>query len=311
MKIASINIDVDPLVSYYAIHGLKSETISEDPIYAYGIKRFLDLLDDYSIKGAFFITASGFNQKNQPILNEIVGRGHEIADHSFSHDYRLTLMAKEKIFDEIESNRIFIEKITGFRCKGFRSPGYNSSPDLISVLKSNGYIYDSSLFPSPSYYLAKWLLIKIKKFAGHISKSFIYSFKDAFGYYKPKFIDKNVRDVRDSGDFVELPMTTLLPFLGIPLIGTSIVVFPKFLLDFLLSVSKRRSFINIEAHGIDLCDAEESALFKPLIKIQPDLRRPLDRKIKRFRHVIDFYLKNGFVFKSLSEVAEMKLNSGK
>ncbi|MBO4440873.1 polysaccharide deacetylase family protein, partial [bacterium] len=90
MKIACINVDVDPLICYYAIHGIETSEISEDPIYINGIRRFIELFDKNSIKGTFFITAHGFNEKNSGILKEIVRSGHEISDHSFSHDYQLT-----------------------------------------------------------------------------------------------------------------------------------------------------------------------------------------------------------------------------
>ena len=76
----------------------------------------------------------------------------------------------------------------------------------------------------------------------------------------------------------------------------------------MLKISKSRTFINIEAHGIDLCGADESQHFEPLKGKQPDLAFSLDRKIERFQHVIDFYKNSGFTFKTLCEVAEMKLN---
>ena len=308
MKTACINVDVDPLICYYAIHGIETSGISEDPVYINGIRRFLELFDKNSIKGTFFITAYGFSEKNTGILKEIVSSGHEIADHSFSHDYRLTRLPKEEIFQEIKKNKDFLEETAGIVCKGFRSPGYNSSADLISVLRSVGYTYDSSLFPSISYYLAKWLLINLKKLSGHDSKSIISSFADAFGRYTPEFIDKTVRDIKKEGTFAELPMTTLFPLASIPLIGTSIIALPSFLLEWMLKISKGRSFINIEAHGIDLCGADESPHFGPLKGKQPDLAFSLERKTERFQHVIDFYKNNGFKFMTLAEVAEMKLN---
>ena len=307
-KTACINVDVDPLICYYAIHGIETDVITEDPIYTQGLKRFLELFDKYSVKATFFITANCFNEANISILKEIVEKGHEIGNHSFSHDYRLTLLPKEKIFSEIKQNDDFIRNFTGFSCKGFRSPGYNSSPELISVLKSMGYTYDSSLFPSLSYYLAKWILIKLKKLSGHNSKSIISSFSDAFGKYTPEFIDKTVRDYQKEGKFSELPMTTLLPLAAIPLIGTSMITFPEWLLNFMLNVSKKRSFINIEAHGIDLCDRNESQFFDPLKGKQPDLSFSIERKIERFQKVIEFYQKNGFTFERLCDVAETRLS---
>ncbi|HNW81535.1 MAG TPA: polysaccharide deacetylase family protein [bacterium] len=306
MKTASFNIDVDPLICYYSIHGLDHMPIPDDPIYLSGIRKFLDLLDTTGIKGTFFITAYGFNDKNIPVLKEIVSRGHEIGNHSFSHDYRLTLMTAGEIESEVIKNHQFIKEKTGYDCKGFRSPGYNSSPDIIAALKKAGYSYDSSLFPSMLYYCAKWILIKLKSLKGHISRSVIYSFSDAFGNYKPEFIDHDVKDAVSSGDFTEIPITALIPPLGIPLIGTSIIAFPSCILDLMLKISRSRSFINIEAHGIDLCDRSESSAFEPLIGIQPDLKYSFERKLERFEKVVNYYKENGYVFKTLSQIAEIK-----
>jgi len=306
MKTASFNIDIDPLINYYQIHGMEADNISSDPVYDHGIKRFLDLMDKFSIKGTFFITASGIGENEEKILNLIVEKGHEIGNHSFSHDYRLTLLNDSEISEEIKKNHEFIKEKTGVDCTGFRSPGYNSSPSIIKVLKEMNYSYDSSLFPSFIYYLAKWMLIKLKGFSGHRSKSVIYSFFDAFGYYKPEFIDKSVKDVKKKGTFVEIPVTALFPPAGVPLIGTSIIAFPLFLLDILLKFSKKRSFINIEAHGIDLCEVNDCVHLEPLKKIQPDLKHTLDHKMSRFEKVISFYIDEGFNFKTLSQIADMK-----
>jgi peptidoglycan-N-acetylglucosamine deacetylase len=306
MKTVSFNIDIDPLINYYQIHGLKPDLIDSDPVYHHGIKRFLDMMDKLSIKGTFFITASGIGKNEEKILKLILESGHEIGNHSFSHDYRLTTMNDEKIFEEIKMNHEFIKERTGYECTGFRSPGYNSSSAIISALKKMNYSYDSSLFPSFAYYLAKWMLIKWKKIKGHASKSVISSFSDAFGFYAPEFIDENVKDVKSSGSLVEIPVTTLFAPLGLPLIGTSIIAFPDFLLNILLKVSKKRSFINIEAHGIDLCEVNDSAHFEPLKTLQPDLKYSFAYKIKRFEHVIKFYIDAGYEFRTLSQIAGLK-----
>ena len=306
MKTASFNIDVDPLICYYSIHGLDHTEIKDDPVYSSGIRKFLDLLDSEGIKGTFFITAYGFNDKNVPVLKEIISRGHEIGNHSYSHDYRLTLMTADEIESEIVKNHEFIREKAGYVCKGFRSPGYNSSSDIIESLRRSGYSYDSSFFPSMLYYCAKWMLIKLKSLKGHRSRSIIHSFRDAFGGYKPEFIGNDVKDVTISGDLTEIPITTLLPPLGIPLIGTSIIAFPLWMLDMMLKNSVSRSFINIEAHGIDLCDRSESNAFEPLAGIQPDLKYSFERKLERFEKVINYYKNIGYEFKTLSEIAELK-----
>jgi peptidoglycan-N-acetylglucosamine deacetylase len=306
MKIISLNIDVDPIINYYSIHGLDSQNSDPDPVYECGVKRFLELFDRFGIKATFFITAGGLKVEGTDILREIVEKGHEIANHSYSHDYRLTLMKDEEILEDIRKNHEAIKELTGFECLGFRSPGYNSSGAIISALKKMNYSYDSSLFPSFSYYLAKWLLINLKRLAGHRSRSVISSFFDAFGSYKPEFVGENIKDIQNAGTFAELPITTLFPPAGIPLIGTSIICFPRWLVNFMLKRSLKRNFINIELHGIDLVEVSDSNNLEPLRGVQPDLKFSLSHKLERFEDVIRFYVENGYKFLTLSEIADMK-----
>ncbi|MGI6395578.1 MAG: polysaccharide deacetylase family protein [bacterium] len=304
MKKISLNIDVDPIVNYYLIHGLESPNVESDPVYEQGVTRFLDLFEQHEIKATFFITAKGAGKEDKEIINEIVSRGHEIGNHSFSHDYALTQKNEDEIYKDILENHNVVKNITGFECTGFRSPGYNSSDKVVAALKKMNYIYDSSLFPSPSYYLAKWLLINFKKLLGHKSKSIISSFKDAFGSQKPEFIDKNIKNIKEIGDLIEIPITTLFPPFGVPLIGTSLVCFPEWVNNLMLKNSLKRDFINIELHGIDLVEINDSPLLEPLKKVQPDLKHPLTHKLQRVEQAIVLYKENGYKFMTLEEIAK-------
>ncbi len=307
MKIACFNIDVDPLPCYYAIHGLKYDRSQADPIYNYAIPRFLELLGRHDAKATFFITANNTDGASIDVFRRAIREGHEIGDHSYSHDYRLVKNDVDEIEADLRRNANFLIRHLGEKPVGFRAPGYNSNEKLVEALRRVGYIYDSSLFPSFSYYLAKWLIIQLKRLKGTPSSSFISSFRDAFGSYEPYFIGKCVSERRQSGDLVGIPMTTLMGPFGIPLIGTSAIVFPQFLFSFLLKLSGRRSFVNIEAHGIDLADAGESRLYDPLKDLQPDLKYSIDHKLKRFDEMLSHYRRRGFKFMTLREVAEMKL----
>jgi len=302
MKLASFNIDIDPIDCYYSIHGIKPQRSDVDDIWSKGVVRFLELLKKKNIKATFFVTASDFIENNREILKRIVEEGHEIGNHTYSHDYRFTLMEKDAVIDEIQKNHQFIKDVTGFNCVGFRSPGYNISPEVISYLKDKGYIYDSSFFPSPMYYFAKWLIIKIKRIRGRKSKSIIYSIMDCFGKKKPYQIGEKVRKEETESPLTELPITTVTP-IGLPLIGTSVIVFPRFLYRVMLKLSLKREYINFEAHGIDLCQTKDSEKLEKLKTYQPDLKYDLDRKTARFEELIDFYLSNGYKFTKLDEIA--------
>jgi len=308
MKTVSLNIDIDPLLCYFAIHGIKKEVSFEyDPVISFGIVRFLEILEKHSIKATFFVTSSMVKAKDLEVLRRIKEEGHEIANHSYSHNYSFSLMSEPEILKDLEDNHKFIESELGYECRGFRSPGYNSSKGVVTALKNMNYVYDSSLFPSFVYNFAKWLIIKKKKFGGLHSSSIINSFSDSFASTKPAFIESYITERKNDSGLVELPLTTLFYPLGIPLIGTSINTFPEFILDLMLRISRLKDFVNIEMHAIDLCDISDGDEFKPIEKMQFDLKIPLARKEMRLSKVIKYYTDNGFQFKTLLEAATQKL----
>jgi len=304
MKLASFNIDVDPVDCYFNIHGIETEQSDNDPIWSKGVVRFLDLLEKHEIKATFFVTCSDLRKSNYKILQSIVEKGHEIGNHTFSHNYKLTLMSKDEVSDEIERNHEKIKDVTGVGCVGFRSPGYNTSPEVIEVLKEKNYSYDSSFFPSPMYYLAKWLIINLKKLRGRRSKSIIYSIMDCFGSKKPYNLGRKVRDEDPDGKLKEFPITTVTLF-GLPLIGTSAIVFPEFIYNKMLKMTLKRDYINFEAHGIDLCQVDDDEKLMKLRDFQPDLKHSLDKKLDRLERLIVHYKSNGYIFKTLQEMSDI------
>jgi hypothetical protein len=307
MKTVSFNIDIDPLLCYYSIHGIKDVPVEEhDPLVSLSIPRFLKIFEKYGVKATFFVTASGLQDNDYKVLEPVVKNGHEIANHSYSHDYKFSLMTKEEIEKDIRKNHEIIKSKLGVECRGFRSPGYNSSKNVVKALRNMNYAYDSSLFPSFFYNLAKWLIIKKKKLAGLYSSSIINSFGDSFASTKPALIEDYITDRKTEGKLVEFPVTTLFYPFGIPLIGTSINTFPKFLLDIMLKFSRLKDFVNIEMHAIDMCDLSDGDAFKPIEKMQFDLKVPIAEKERRISQVVEYYLEKGYKVKTLYEISSIK-----
>ena len=88
------------------------------PVYT---RKILDLLDKYQIKATFFIIGENAGYYKET-LKEIVKRGHEIGNHTFSH-----AIIKDKNIDdimlEIEECRNAIYDICGENTVLFRPPG--------------------------------------------------------------------------------------------------------------------------------------------------------------------------------------------
>ena len=93
----------------------------------------------------------------QDTLRRMAEAGHELGNHTYSHPYELCKLPQIQIDLELTKAHKVIAGCVGesFAPVGFRSPGYFVNGKVMRVLRDHGYIYDSSMFPSPPYYLAK------------------------------------------------------------------------------------------------------------------------------------------------------------
>lgn len=81
----------------------------------------LKILDDYHIKATFFII--GENAEFYPAsVKEIVSHGNIVANHSYSHSYRLPLESKTAIQKDLGKTEDIIFSLTGLRTRLFRPP---------------------------------------------------------------------------------------------------------------------------------------------------------------------------------------------
>lgn len=113
-----------------------------------GVPRILDLLDKYGLKATFFVPGHTIDTYTE-ICKEIVDRGHEIAHHGYVHEdpTDLALEEEEAIFVKgLEA----LERI-GVKPVGYRSPGFDFSPNTIDLLEKYGIKYDSSLMGQDFY----------------------------------------------------------------------------------------------------------------------------------------------------------------
>lgn len=107
-----------------------------------GLKRILDLLDRYAIKGSFFVP--GVVAESHPdILPELARRGHEIGLHGYFHEI-VTDSSHGEYVEALERSIALFQAQVGKRPAGFRSPAWEMTPEMLAELKARG-LYDSSL----------------------------------------------------------------------------------------------------------------------------------------------------------------------
>ncbi|NLL67967.1 MAG: polysaccharide deacetylase family protein [Clostridiaceae bacterium] len=101
------------------------------------IPNILDILDKYNAKGTFFIV--GIWAKKYPDAVKLISdRGHEIANHGYSHAH-MAQIPEDKIKEEILLCTDVLEEITGKRTDLFRPPYGEYNSTTIKVAKNLKY----------------------------------------------------------------------------------------------------------------------------------------------------------------------------
>jgi len=108
-----------------------------------GVPRILDFLDDWGIKASFYVPS--FIAETHPAMTEeLAKRGHEVGAHGYMHEPLpgMPLVEETEILDK--SMRI-LQGLTGQKLLGYRAPSWDLTPNSLALLKSRGFVYDSSL----------------------------------------------------------------------------------------------------------------------------------------------------------------------
>ncbi len=145
---ASLSLDLDDLWAYMKTHGDPGWT--ERPTYlAAFLPDFLNLLDRHGLRITFFVVGKdAARNRNRELLSEVVLRGHEIANHSLSHEPLFGRYGPDRLSSEICEAAEAIHSATGEVPRGFRGPGFSWSARLLESLADEGYLYDASTFPT-------------------------------------------------------------------------------------------------------------------------------------------------------------------
>lgn len=283
-RLVALSIDLDPLDLYLGLFALKQPLSDHaiEAIPARASERFSDLCGSLGIKGTLFVVGQDLSLgRGHAQLRAAATAGHEIASHSFSHDYALSRGSVEAIEDDLVKAEREIEAVIGRRPTGFRAPGYTVSKTLTEAIRRRGYGYDSSLLPSPPYYGAKALVIGALRALGKRSRSILGHPGQLFRRRQPH---------RDASGVLELPIA-VLPGLRIPFYGTPIVAAPEWLTRLQTWLLQWDELVVVELHGVDLCDASDG-IPPELMARQRDLRISASIKRKRIEAAMKTLLRN-------------------
>lgn len=305
-QLCALSVDVDPLTAYYTIHGLGAPPKQvHQTILRKALPRFEQLFAELDVPATFFVVGRDLEQSDeaQTVLQRLCQAGHELANHTYSHPYELCRLSRDAVAEEVERGHAAIVQTLGDSCApvGFRSPGYFVNGTVLQVLIEQGYRYDSSMFPSPPYYLAKAAVMLGLAVRGRRSGAVLADPRGLTAPPDPYRPDPSKPWRRGTAPLIELPVA-VLPHTRLPAIGTALAVSPPAMRHRLLDAMRGRPLFNLELHGIDLADAVEDRIPTELAGRQPDLRVPVEEKLAILKGCID-NLKRDFEFVTLREAA--------
>lgn len=116
-----------------------------------GAGRLLDMMREWDVRSTWFIP--GHSAETYPqIVERIVAAGHEIGNHGYLHSRPKSPEDEAAILDR--GNDV-LTRMTGRRPVGYRSPGAGLSYNMVELLRTRGFLYDSSLMGNDftPYYL--------------------------------------------------------------------------------------------------------------------------------------------------------------
>lgn len=166
------HVDVDSDQTLGRFYG--SDRVTTNLVYQRGIPRMLEFFSKFGIKATFFINGVDLEKKeNLKIAKLIYQRGHELASHSYYHQFGFSGWGEESKRRDMELNLRQLRQLTGKKNFGFRAPGYDIDGRTIQLVAEAGHLYDSSLHPSilnPAlkWYLTRWKGVKVSPGYGEL-----------------------------------------------------------------------------------------------------------------------------------------------
>jgi peptidoglycan/xylan/chitin deacetylase (PgdA/CDA1 family) len=270
-----LHVDADDLWIYEEEYG-ETRAPGAASVYDDALPRLLDLFDEENVLATIFVIGKDLERASaRELCRDAVVRGHEVANHSFTHPGRLGSMSRSEKEREIRSTHDAIAEATGVPPVGFRAPGYYLDRDIVEILSAHGYLYDTSILPT-------FLLPLMKLYLDVLSRRRL---DKALGIPRAAVASRRLRRLRSETEkpLYELPVS-VLPWLRLPVHSTFAFQLPP--------VLRRAAYRSIAAapdpvflfHAIDGTDypARDGLSSRVL-----PLRLPLEHRLALVREALE------------------------
>ena len=112
------------------------------------VDRILELFDSHGVKATFF-TLGWVTERYPDMIKRIVGQGHELASHGWSH-VRVTQQQPLEFRQDILRTKALLEDVSGQDVIGYRAASYSIGANnlwALELLQETGHRYSSSIYP--------------------------------------------------------------------------------------------------------------------------------------------------------------------
>lgn len=308
---AMISLDLDNVWTYLKTHG--DSGWQDFPSY-------LDLVADLVLERCqrhalrltvFVVGQDAALDRNREALQRIAEAGHEVANHSFSHEPWFHQYPPQRVEEEICRAEEQIERVTGRRPRGYRGPGFSLTRQTLEVLARRGYCYDATTFPTFLGPLARaYYFLRSPRFRGAEAeqrKLLFGSAREGWRQLRPY-----LWNLGEGRELLEIPVTTM-PLFRVP-IHQSYLLF--------LASRSRRLALGYLRRALELCRlrrVEPSFLLHPLdflggdreqrLGFFPAMQLATEQKLELFDLVLA-ELRRHFELENLLTCAERLLARG-
>lgn len=292
MKVC-ITIDLDDYQDYQSLVDTRLDR-DAPTFYTQAIPRFLDVFDRCGVKATFFAIGRDLARgEARAALRDVVARGHEVGNHSFSHPYNFRQLSREQKAAEIDRADAAIADAIGERPVGFRTPSCDISLDTLELLAEREYLYDSSIFPTPImwvFMLYGLLFVRRENYQlGPMSAVFApprpyYPRRDGIHRACSTSIDAGL-------PIVEVPVSVTSP-IRLPFYSTMVRLLGERVFDWTLRWPRRENELHMLFHMIELADFEGTPLADSMGNT-PGIGIPPERRRRFLSHAVDSLSKRG------------------
>lgn len=261
MKVC-VSIDLDNYQEYQRL--VDPGAASPDrSFYDEALPRFLDVFDRRGMRATFFLIGrDAARPAHRALLREMHARGHEIGNHSWSHPHNLHSFSRAAKEAEIAQGEAALSDALGVRPVGFRTPSVDVDAEVLEILTERGYLYDSSIIPSPlmwAFMLYGRLFVRESDYALGLLRT---PLAPARPYWPDaRAIHRERRDAELSpAALLEIPVS-VTPWVRLPLYGTLWrMLGPRAFAVALRGYAPSRGVAHLMLHLLDLVDWQGTSL---------------------------------------------------